>query len=121
MENQEPSIGDRHDGHVERDKETDVQDGDQNETGPVDGVIRYEVNGEALETDKRRLSLEEILRRAGAPAGVDVSQIDSYFLENTADGRRYENLADLIVLEDGDRFVAIHVGKTPVACHPTRS
>ena len=90
------------------------------EARPIDGVIRYEVNGEALETGIRRLSLEEILHRAGAPAGVDVSQIDSYFLENAADGRRYENLADLIVLEDGDRFLAIHVGKTPVACHLTR-
>ena len=121
MKNQEPSTGDRHDGQVDRDKETDVRDGDRKETGPVDRVIRYEVNGEAQETDKRRLSLEEILRRAGAPAGVDVSQIDSYFLENTADGRRYENLGDLIALEDGDRFLAIHVGKTPVACHPTMS
>lgn len=82
---------------------------------PVDKPIRYTVNGEANETIENPLSLEAILRNAGAGAAIDVSDLQSYYLENTADGRKYENLGDLVTISDGDNFVAIHVGSTPVA------
>ena len=82
---------------------------------PVDRPIRYTVNGEENATIENPLSLESILRNAGAGAAIDVSDLQSYYLENTADSRRYENLDDLVMLTDGDNFVAIHVGSTPVA------
>ena len=82
---------------------------------PVDKPIRYTVNGEENTTIENPLSLESILRNAGAGAAIDVSDLQSYYLENTADGRKYENLDDLVTISDGDNFLAIHVGSTPVA------
>ena len=82
---------------------------------PVDKPIRYTVNGEENTTTENPLPLETILRDAGAGAAIDVSDLESYYLENTADGRKYENLADLVTISDGDNFLAIHVGSTPVA------
>ena len=82
---------------------------------PVEKTIRYSVNGEENVTDVNPLSVEAILRRAGAGAAIDVNDIGSYYLENTADGRKYENLNDLVTISDGDKFLAIHAGSTPVA------
>ena len=82
---------------------------------PVDKPIRYTVNGEENTTFENPLSLGSILRNAGAGAAIDVSDLQSYYLENTADGRKYENLDDLVTISDGDNFLAIHVGSTPVA------
>ena len=82
---------------------------------PVDKPIRYTVNGEQNTTFENPLSLESILRNTGAGAAIDVTDLGSYYLENTADGRKYENLDDLVTVSDGDNFLAIHVGSTPVA------
>ena len=82
---------------------------------PVDKLIRYTVNGEQNTTFENPLSLESILRNTGAGAAIDVTDLGSYYLENTADGRKYENLDDLVTVSDGDNFLAIHVGSTPVA------
>ena len=82
---------------------------------PVDKPIRYTVNGEQNTTLKNPLSLESILRDAGAGAAIDIADLGSYYLENTVDGRKYENLDDLVTISDGDNFLAIHVGSTPVA------
>lgn len=82
---------------------------------PVDKPIHYTVNGEPNTTFQNPLSLESILRNAGAGAAVDVADLGSYYLENTEDGRKYDNLDDLVTLSDGDNFLAIHVGSTPVA------
>ncbi len=82
---------------------------------PVDKPIRYTVNGEQNTTVENPLSLASILRIAGAGAAIDITDLGSYYLENTADGRKYENLNDLITIFDGDNFLAIHVGSTPVA------
>ena len=77
--------------------------------------IRYTVNGEKNSTTENPLSLEIILRNAGAGAAIDVSDLQSYYLENTADGRKYENLKDSVTISDEDNFLALHVGSTPVA------
>ena len=77
--------------------------------------VRYTVNGEENATTENPLSLEIILRNAGAGAAIDVSDLQSYYLENTADGRKYENLEDSVTVSDEDNFLAIHVGSTPVA------
>ena len=92
--------------------ETKIVDAPQQ---PVTERIRYTVNGEPNTTDVSPLSLEAILREAGAGAAIDVNDIGSYYLENISTGRKYEDLNDLVPIENGDKFVAIHVGRTPVA------
>ena len=82
---------------------------------PVEKPIRYTVNGEQNTAVENPLSLESILRNAGAGAAIDVTDLGSYYLENTADGHKYANLDDLVTIGDGDNFLAIHVGSTPVA------
>ena len=82
---------------------------------PVDKPIRYNVNGEQNTTLENPLSLKTILRNAGIKASIDINCLDSYYLENTVDGRKYEKPDDLVTLSDGDNFLAIHAGSTPVA------
>lgn len=77
--------------------------------------IHYTVNGERQTTDSHRLTVETILRRAGSAASIDTAEIDSYFLEDVSDGRKYENPAHYVDIKDGDKFLAVHVGRTPVA------
>ncbi len=59
--------------------------------------------------------METVLRKAGASASIAVEEINNYFLENIKDGRKYENPSDRVEVHEGDEFVAIHAGKTPVA------
>ena len=108
--------------HGNPDELIDIAPGDQfktikrdNSQKPVEKPIHYTVNGEQNTTIENRLSLEYILRNAGAGAAIDSTDLGSYYLENTADGRKYENLDDLVTINDGDNFLAIHVGSTPVA------
>ena len=82
---------------------------------PVDKPIHYTVNGEGNTALENPLSLRAILHNAGAGAAIDTTDLGSYYLENTADGRKYENLDDPVTISDGDKFLAIHVGSTPVA------
>ncbi len=82
---------------------------------PADPSIRYAVNGEANSTTENPISLRSILQNAGVGAAIDLSDLDSYYLENTVDGRKYEHLDDLVTVSGGDNFLAIHVGSTPVA------
>lgn len=86
-----------------------------NSSKPVEKRLRYKVNGEQNTTVKNPLSLRHILKNAGAGAGINVNDLDSYYLENTADGRKYEDLGSLVTIADGDNFLAIHAGSTPVA------
>lgn len=78
-------------------------------------IIHYLVNGERQRTEREALTAEEILRHAGASAGIDVNDLDDYYLECVADDRRYRNLADEVRLKDGDQFLAVYSGRTPVA------
>lgn len=77
--------------------------------------IRYTVNGEPQVTEKTPLTVEEILRQAGSDAAIDIAQLDSYYLDNVRTGARYESLGDEVPIADGDQFVALHAGRTPVA------
>ncbi|MCY3630836.1 MAG: hypothetical protein F4069_03265 [Rhodothermaceae bacterium] len=86
-----------------------------NSSKPVEKQLRYTVNGEQNTTVENPLPLGYILKNAGAGAAIDVNDLDSYYLENTVDGRKYENLDSLVTIVDGDNFLAIHVGSTPVA------
>lgn len=82
---------------------------------PLEDSITYKVNGEESTTNENPISVETILREAGAGAAIDVADLDSYFLENTVTGKKYENLKDLVQIKEGDNFLAIHAGSTPVA------
>lgn len=83
---------------------------------PTPGIIHYKVNGEEQTTDKNSLTVGEILEKAGAAAGIYKDEIGNYFLEELGgDGKRYKNSSDSVTVKEGDHFLAIHAGKTPVA------
>lgn len=80
--------------------------------------IHYEVNGERQATAETDLSVERILRMAGKAASIDLQQMESYILENINTGKRYQNLSDVVNVVNGDQFLAVHSGATPVAGFP---
>ena len=80
-----------------------------------DRIIHYQVNGERQRTEDNTLTVQEILRRAGASAGIDTSSIGSYYLERLRDSHKFTDLADAVTIEDGDQFLAVYSGRTPVA------
>ena len=82
---------------------------------PVTKTIHYSVNGEAQMTERSPLTVETILKIAGAAASIDVAQIDSYYLESVEGDQTYNNLSDQVTIQEGDRFLAVYRGKTPVA------
>lgn len=79
------------------------------------GVTHYVVNGERQRADQPTLTVEQILRRVGTDAGINVADIGAYYLEHVSDDTEYRNLTDLVTIEDGDEFLAIYTGRTPVA------
>lgn len=103
------------------DQEVTICDGDRFETkardrnSPVKRSVHYEVNGERLTADQETLTLEMILRTAGRAATIDEAQIRDYYLQNIADGRKYEDLSAPVTIQEGARFIAVHCGRTPVA------
>ena len=111
------------DGTVFRDpdKKIEIHEGDKfttkhrTEISPVEMNIHYKVNGEEQTTSHNRLTVEQILRNAGRNASIDTSQINNYFLQDIDDGRKYENANDVVSIHDGDQFLAVHRGRTPVA------
>ena len=78
-------------------------------------AVHYTINGERQRTERNPLTVEEILRHAGTAAGIDLSDLRNYYLQSVKDDREYRNLADEIRLHDGDQFLAIYNGRTPVA------
>ena len=66
-------------------------------------------------TEEPRLTVERILRQAGSAAGIDVGDIGNYYIERVSDGAEYRNLSDVVTIEDGDKFLAVYAGRTPVA------
>lgn len=82
---------------------------------PAEPEIGYMVNGEPQVAEKTPLTLEEILRRAGGDAAINVDELESYYLDDVRSGVRYENLDDEVPLAEGDRFLALYAGPTPVA------
>ena len=91
-----------------------VSDGDRLETRPA-ADIHYQVNGENQTTRSGRLTMGAILERAGRPAGIDVGNLENYYLENVATEQRYDDLDAEVVVCEGDSFIAVHRGPTPVA------
>ncbi len=108
-------------GEIWRDPSATVElrDGDSFEAKgrlrPLEPSIRYTVNGEPQVTKESPLIVEEILRRAGPDAAIDLDHLKDYYLDNVRTGIRYENLGDEVPVTDGDQFVALYAGPTPVA------
>ena len=82
---------------------------------PVEKLVHYKVNGEEQTTERDTLTVEQILQHAGRAASIEIGKINDYYLESLDDGRKYENLAEWVTIKEGDQFLAIHRGKTPVA------
>ena len=106
------------------DQSIDVRSGDKIEirrkpdrTSGAPHEVHYKVNGEDQVTTENPLTAEEIVRRAGNPAAIDVDDLGSYLLERV-DGSKYDRPADAVTIRDGDEFLAIHRGPTPVAWAP---
>ena len=78
-------------------------------------VIHYEVNGERQRTNISPVALKIILMNAGREAGVDPNDLQNYRLENIATGDRYNDPDEPVPVREGDKFVAIYTGSTPVA------
>lgn len=78
-------------------------------------AVRYKVNGEEQTAVSNPLSVETVLRQAGAAASIDEADLGSYYVESITDGSKYHGLEDSITIKDGDQFLAIHAGATPVA------
>lgn len=102
-------------------QEIAICDGDRFETRERDGntsveqPLHYQVNGEHLTSNQETLTLETILRTAGRAATIDEAQIGDYYLQDIADGRKYEDLSAPVPIHEGARFIAVHCGRTPVA------
>jgi uncharacterized protein YabE (DUF348 family) len=98
-----------------------VHDGDRFEVrrrgdAPArDRLIHYEVNGERQTTSTSRLTVGAILERAGRAASIDIEHLGDYYLQDLKTGRRYDDSAEEVIAHDGDRFLAVHRGATPVA------
>ena len=92
---------------------TEKRDRDSEPQIPVE--IHYQVNGEQQTTIDFTLSVEQILRCAGKAASIELQQLNSYILENIKTGMKYENLTDIVDILNGDEFLAVHSGATPVA------
>lgn len=78
-------------------------------------AISFTVNGETCTTTENHISVETIFRTAGPGAAIDLADIENYYLQNTSSGAKYEDLEVTVEICSGDNFIAIHVGRTPVA------
>ena len=80
-----------------------------------DRFVEYAVNGEGQRSRRSTLTVEEILRRAGASAGIDTDDLGNYYLERLRDDRRFDHLEAEVDIADDDQFLAVYASRTPVA------
>ena len=102
------------------DDKVPLKDGEKFEVKPLrgaapSGVIHYKVNGEIQTAEDSPIPLRDILEKAGRKAGIEPNDLERYRLENSGTEARYEGLDEPVPIHDGDQFVAIYIGKTPVA------
>ena len=86
----------------------------------IDRIRHYEVNGVKLKTRTDHLTVKRILTQASMFSGtcVDADLLTKYDLTRVGgkkDGFTYSNLDREIRVRDGDEFIAIYRGRTPVA------
>lgn len=75
---------------------------------PKKSVV-YSVNGEEQTSEEDRLTVEEILDRAGFQPATD------YTLSRDSDGHVFQRLDEVVKLKKHDRFTATWSGPTPVS------
>ena len=80
----------------------------------------FSVNGEKMSTDQKTLTVRGILKRAASVEAtcVDADLMEDYDLTRVGgkkDGFTYSNLDREIRVRDGDEFLALYRGRTPVA------
>ena len=80
-----------------------------------DKVIDYQVNGEIFQTTKEILTVREIMESAGAKAGINIQDLDNYYLTDLDKNIKYDDLNKEVKLYEGIKFLATYKGKTPVA------
>lgn len=78
-------------------------------------LINYQVNGEIFQTTKEALTVREIMESAGAKAGINIKDLDNYYLTDLEKDIKYEDLDKEIKMYEGIKFLATYKGKTPVA------
>ncbi len=93
---------------------------DRESKPPFPTVVHYKINGEKQTTCDPTLSVEQILLVAGNAASIDLSQLNNYILEDIKTGKKYQNPADTVDILNDDEFLAVHSGRTPVACRSTQ-
>ena len=113
-------IGENGSEYRDPDDRVPLKDGEKFEVKPLrgttpSGVIHYEVNGFPQTTETSPVPLREILEKAGRNAGIGPDDLDRYRLENNDAKTQYTELDEPVPIRDGDKFVAIYIGKTPVA------
>ena len=113
-------IGENGSEYRHPDDQVPLTDGEKFEVKPLRGTIpsgkiHYEVNGEHQTTETSPVLLRDVLEKAGRKAGIEPDDLERYRLENSDTGARYTELDEPVPIQDGDKFVAIYIGKTPVA------
>ena len=77
--------------------------------------IDYQVNGEIFQTKEEVLTVRKIMESAGTKAGINVQDLNNYYLTDLEKNIKYEDLNEKIKLYEGIKFLATYKGKTPVA------
>ena len=80
-----------------------------------DKIINFQVNGEIFPTTKEIPTVRKIMEEAGAKAGINVQDLDNYYLTDLEKNIKHEDLNEEIKLYEGIKFLATYKGKTPVA------
>ena len=77
-------------------------------------MAEFFLNGEPVEFCGE-LTVREIISLGGRRCSVIPMQADKYVIEDLETGRRYLDADDAVPVSAGGRFLATHVGSTPVA------
>ena len=77
--------------------------------------ITYHVNGEVCETVEEKLTIRRIMEEVGGRAGINVNDLDNYYLTDLEKNVKYDILDEEITLCENIKFLATYKGKTPVA------
>lgn len=74
-----------------------------------DKVITYFVNGEEESTTERKVTVKEVLTRAG------FTPVEDYDLTSDAGNQTFSDPAEVINIHQGERFTATFTGTTPTS------
>jgi hypothetical protein len=90
-------------------EKTDEPHGDARGHDKRPQLLTYFVNGEALRTTEKQLTVREILQDAG------FTPVKEYRLSRNADHHVFEHYGTEVRLHDGEKFTATFLGPTPTS------